>query len=500
MGSIKVNIVANLIGKVWSAGITILLIPFYIRFIGIESYGLIGFYGTLIGSMALLDLGLSTTLNRELAKYAHESKSPKEIRDLTFSLECIYWCIGFFICCMVIVLSGLISLHWVKAEHLSVDTVKNSVMLMGGVFAFQWPISLYSGGLTGLERQVLNNIIMVVMTTLRAAGVLIILRYVSPTIEAFFIWQAGISCLYVLIIRWSFWSKMPKFNTNAVFSRVQIKTIWRFAAGMTGISVVSFFLAQIDKIVLSKILPLSQFGYYILAFSAAASINLFVSPISITFFPRFASLIASNRIIELRILYHQACKFIAAFIFPVFFVLVFFAEDILRIWTKNSVTTQNTYLLARILAAGCLMNSLMVIPYNLLIAYGRTKFTFYQNTIAAIILVPMLFLWTHWYGAIGATFVWVSVNAGYIVISQPIMHRSLLKGDLWRWYWNDTFLPMIPSFLIVVIIKYSLLHLFPDVQVNLWMLTCIFLGSFAISILTIPHVRMLIRRTFENMK
>ena len=64
MASIKKNIVANLVGKIWGAAIAILLIPQYIKYLGIESYGLVGFYGTLIGSMAVLDLGLSITLNR----------------------------------------------------------------------------------------------------------------------------------------------------------------------------------------------------------------------------------------------------------------------------------------------------------------------------------------------------------------------------------------------------------------------------------------------------
>src|SRR5450631_2625541 len=97
MSSIKINIAANLVGKIWSALIAILLIPLYIKYLGIESYGLVGFYGTLIGSMMLLNLGLSTTINRELAKFKSTNGKSKSVRDLTFSLEIIYWAIGIFI-------------------------------------------------------------------------------------------------------------------------------------------------------------------------------------------------------------------------------------------------------------------------------------------------------------------------------------------------------------------------------------------------------------------
>jgi O-antigen/teichoic acid export membrane protein len=498
MASIKKNIVANLVGKIWSAAIAILLIPQYIKYLGIESYGLIGFYTTLIGSMAVLDLGLSTTLNRELAKYKSENRSVKDIRDLTFSLERIYWLIGIIICISIVALSGFIAKHWVNVESLPLVTVKRSIIFMGAVIAFQWPISLYSGGLTGLEKQVLNNGITVVMTTLRAAGVIIILKYFSSTLQAFFLWQAAISFLYVIIIRWNLWNSMPANSIKPVFSQVQIKIIWRFAAGMTGISFITFFIAQIDKIVLSKLLPLSQFGYYILAFTIATSVSLIVGPIRLTFFPRFTHLIASNNDDELKRLYHRACQLMSTLIFPVCFVLLFFTKDILNIWTKNSTTAGNTYKMAQILIIGSIFNSLMVMPYNLLLANGWTKFTIYQNTIAAIVLVPMLFLWTNLYGAIGASFVWIIVNAGYVFISQPLMHRKLLKNELWKWYWNDTILPMIPSLLMVLFTKILLHYLFPNLEINLVVIGIIFFVLISVSLLYISEVRVLLKKILQN--
>jgi len=499
MSSIKLNIAANLVGKIWAAAIAILLIPQYIRYLGIESYGLVGFYGTLIGSMALLDLGLSTTINRELAKFRSAPGNPGDIRNLTFSLECVYWSIGLFICLLILSLSGLIAGHWVKAEHLPVSVVKQSVMLMGAVIAFQWPISLYNGGLTGLDKQVLNNIIIVIMSTFRAAGVIIVLRYYSATLEAFFLWQAALSLLYVLTMRIVFWKKMPRHDAPPRFSKLQLKNIWRFAAGMTGISLVTFFLAQIDKIVLSKILPLSEFGYYTLAFTVATSIALIVGPVSITFFPRFSGLIAAGKTEELKVLYHKACKLIAIFVFPVCLVLIFFMEDILRIWTKNPVTTEKACLMARILIIGSMLNALMVMPYNLIIAHGWTKFTIYQNIIAAIILVPLLFLWTNLYGALGATFVWVIVNAGYIIISQPLMHRKIMKNELGKWYWNDTMVPLAVPLIVVLSVKGAVYYFLPSFQINLLAIGCIFAITFGASLLNMPDTRIFVNKTFNNL-
>ena len=395
-------------------------------------------------------------------------------------------------------LSGFISSHWVKVEHLPLTEVKSSVILMGAVIAFQWPISLYSGGLTGLEKQVLNNGITIIMTTLRAAGVIIIIKYFSPTIQSFFLWQAAISLLYVIIMKVSLWKSLPFYNLKPTFSKEQIKIIWRFAAGMTGISIVTFFLAQIDKIILSKILPLPQFGYYTLAFTIATSVTLIVSPISITFFPKFSKLIASGEQQELKRLYHEACKLISTLIFPICLVLIFFMKDILKIWTNNPVTTDKTSLMAQILLGGSILNSLMVMPYNLLIASGWTRFTIYQNSIAAIILVPLLFILTNIYGALGATFVWVTVNAGYIFISQPIMHRKLLKNELWTWYWYDTLLPMIPSLIVVLLIKFLLQYFFPTFQMNIFIIGLIFLFAISVSVFNMMKEKFSLKKIVQN--
>lgn len=499
MASIKKNIAANIIGRFWSAAIVILLTPIYIKYLGIEAYGLIGFYATLIGSMFILDLGLSITLNRELATFKSQNKSSKDVRNLTFSLECIYWLIGIVLSLLVIILSGFIATNWVNAEHLSTGTVKNAVMLMGIIVAFQWPISLYSGGLTGLEKQVLGNIIMVTMTTIRAAGVLVVIIFFSKSVLSFFLWQAVTTCMYVLIMRLALWKALPKGTGKARFSKTQIVVIWRFAAGMTGIGLVTFFLTQIDKIMLSKILPLSQFGYYTLAFSLASSLSLLSSPISIAYFPRFAEFFAARRNEELKTAYHNASKLITVLLCPFCFFLLFFMRDILIIWTKDALTTDQVCLLAQLLVSGYMFNAFMIIPYQLLIATGWTKFALIQNTIAALLMVPLLVWLTYKYGAKGAASVWLIINTGYVFISQPLIHRRLLQGELQSWYIKDTLFPMLPSFICLLSIKYLVYYFLPEVHLNLFFLGSFFLLAMVVSAINLPRRKNLLDSIYVRM-
>ena len=61
MTQFKRNLIANFVGRGWVALMGIAFIPLYIKFMGIESYGLVGFFTTFQAVFALLDLGLTTT-------------------------------------------------------------------------------------------------------------------------------------------------------------------------------------------------------------------------------------------------------------------------------------------------------------------------------------------------------------------------------------------------------------------------------------------------------
>src|SRR5688500_13655145 len=179
MNTLQRNIAANFAGRIWTALVGVAFIPLYIHFMGIEAYGLVGFFTTLQGLFMLLDLGLSTTLNREQARYAALPGKATEMRDLVRTLETLYWGLALLIALIVLGLSSFAAHAWINAQTLPETVVQQAVMLMGFVIAFQWPISFYGGGLIGLQRQVLYSGWLAVGATLRFAGAALVLWLVS---------------------------------------------------------------------------------------------------------------------------------------------------------------------------------------------------------------------------------------------------------------------------------------------------------------------------------
>ena len=62
------NLLAGWTGSAISAVIGLLVVPAFVRYLGSEAYGLIGFYVTLLNLLQVLDFGLGATVTREVAR------------------------------------------------------------------------------------------------------------------------------------------------------------------------------------------------------------------------------------------------------------------------------------------------------------------------------------------------------------------------------------------------------------------------------------------------
>ncbi|HYV54342.1 MAG TPA: oligosaccharide flippase family protein [Chitinophagaceae bacterium] len=484
-GSFKA--IVTLASRIITALVGIVFVPVYVRLIGVESYGLVAFYGTLAGSLAILDLGLSTAISRQVAILKVENNKGKEMKDLVFSVEIIYWVIGLVMGGLIALLAHPIAAHWVKAKELPISVIEKGVMLMGIVFATQFPASIYNGVMIGLEKQVQNAFITIFFTVTKAAGVIAVLLLFSKTVESYFIWQAALTFLLTLSLRAFVWRNLKTGDSERTFSVGQLKTIWRFAAGMTGISAITFFLSQIDKIVVSKMVLLEFVGYYNLAFLIASVLPQIISPLQTVVFPKFTSLLAQHKRAEFLALYHKSCRWVAIIVFPIGFTLILFAKEILMFWTKNPGLAIHTAPILQVFAAGSVLNCMMWMPYFYLLARGNTRFTIVQNLIASAILVPLLFWWTNKYGALGASFVWLTVNSGYVLISLPIIYKFYLRGELVKWYKNDIALPFLAAGLLALAAKYFQLQIIPDITVVYFIL--LLLLALLVYVFIIPELR-----------
>lgn len=438
---LKKNIFANFAGSAWSALMGLAFVPFYIKLMGVESYGIVGVFISLMGVLTVLDLGLSQAMNREMARLSSDNQHIFLIADTARTLEVVYWGVALLVGGITALLAQPIANYWLNPEQLSRSDLQQALWIMGLVIALRWPVSLYTGGLNGLQQQVQLNILLSVFSTLQGVGALIVLWFVAPTIQVFFVWQAIVALAQVIVLRTALWQNLP-YGQVGVFNQNVLKQIWQFAAGMSGISLLATILTQLDKVILSKLLSLSEFGYYTLASTVAAVLFRIIGPVFTAYYPRLTELVSKKDQLGLIATYHQGSQLMAVAILPISFVLAFFSKEILQIWTHNPNLVLHVSLLVSLLTIGNALNGLMHMPYALQLSHGWTNLALFQNVVAVFLLAPAIYFSTIRWGAVGAAGVWICLNAGYIVIGIHFMHRRLLIKEKWSWYLSDLIKPL----------------------------------------------------------
>lgn len=451
--SLTRNISANFGGSLWTGLMALVFIPLYIRFMGIEAYGLVGFFLTIQSVLSLLDAGLSITLNREFARLSIGEGSVPQMRKLLRTFETIYWTVAVAAGAIIMLFARWIAVRWVDPDKLLISDVQQAIMIMGFAFTVQWPLALYSGGLQGLQKQVRLNAVNASMATVRGVGAVLILWLVSPTVQAFFLWQVTAGLLHTGALAIALWRSLGG-TAHAEFNRALFRSVWHFAAGMTAISALSAVLTQIDKIVVSGALSLEAFGYYVFAGTVAGSLYRIVTPIYMAIFPRFSQLVARDAVHELAVLYHKSAQALSVIIIPAALFVALFSHEVLLLWTRDPATAAKTHGILSVLILGTAVNGLLSIPYATLIAYGWTRVVVIMNIVAVIVLIPGVFHLATRFGPRGAASAWLGYNLAISIVLPTFLHTRFLRGELARWYLRDVGAPLLVAASIGIICRY----------------------------------------------
>lgn len=477
--SVAKNIVVNYIGRAWVGLMSLFFVPFYVELMGIEAYGLVGFYLTLLAIALVWSFSASTTLLRALAQAVAARRPAEEFRDSVRTLEVYYWGATALVGVAIVAASGLIG-RWVQADELSGSEVHGAVVLMGIALLFQGPQTLYQGGLQGLDRQVVVNAILATGATLRGVVAVMVLALVSPTPVAFFATQALVSLLQTGAMAGALWRALPSSDQRPQFRRAMIVSVWRFTAGTTIISITAVVLMQTDKLLLSRMLPLTEFGYYSLASQVAISVLLLVGPVYASVFPRLSALTESDAPQALANIYNRASQLVAILVLPAAAVLAAFSTPLLLIWTGNAGIADGAGTLLAVLVIGSALNGLSTVPFALQLAHGWTRLALAQNLIAIALLAPAIIWSARTFGAVGAAVMWPLVNAGYVLIGVRLMHRRLLQDQGSLWYRRSFFAPAI-AVSAVVAAGWLAEPLLPPVLQLVW-IGWVFIGAVAAAI------------------
>lgn len=454
--SLKKNIIANYASQLYVTAVGILILPLYIKYMGAEAYGLVGFFTMLQAWFSLLDLGLTPTIGRETARYRGGAMSALAYRQLFRALSLIFASIGLVGGCGLWLLAEGIATRWLKVSELPLSEVIFAVQIMAMSVALRWMGGLYRGVISGSERLVWLSAFNVLVATLRFIAVFASMWLFGFTPYVFFMHQLVIALLEVTGLFLISSCLLPVRNSldqPIGWSILPVRPFLKFALTIAFTSSVWVLVTQTDKLILSGILPLAEYGYFTLAVLVASSIMILSAPVSTVIMPRMARLHAEGKHEEMIQVYRNATQIVSVLAGSASLVIAFFPHALLYAWTGDPHLADRAAPILRLYALGNALLAIGAFPYYLQYALGNLRYHLIGNAILVVFLIPSIIWAANNFGGVGAGYAWLGMNSLYLLAWVGYVHYKLQPGLHGHWLIKDSLAIYLPVILLLSIIS-----------------------------------------------
>jgi O-antigen/teichoic acid export membrane protein len=425
-------------GAVWSAGLSLLAVRIYVSELGIEAYGLIGFFVSLQAILLVLDLGLAPAISREVARTSTLGQI-EVARILVHTTSRIYWLMGMAIAGAIAAAALPLATGWLDTRRLGSAEITQTIMLMGLVIGCRWPVAVYQNVLIGLGRLGSASLASAAISTAMTAGSIAAVLLIAPSLKVLFLTQAVVALASALAMRSLAWRALGGHH-RAPVQWGAVRRIWKFSAGMGGVAITTIALTQLDKALLSRLLPLASFGEYMLAVTIVTGVSVVLGPLFNLIYPQFSALVAAERHDVLRRLYDDWSRAFAVLYLPLVIALGLYASDIVWIWTGHADIGARVAPFVALLCVGWAINGMMFFPYSLQLAYGQSRMPLLINSMLLVLFAPLILFLTAYFGALGGAAAWAGLQILYLFLGTYLTRRGIGIGGL-PWLWHSVAVP-----------------------------------------------------------
>ncbi|WP_282085931.1 lipopolysaccharide biosynthesis protein [Aquimarina algiphila] len=277
-------ILTNIIG--------IMMTPFIVSNIGKDEYGIFNAIGALIGTIALLDFGLTNTVVRFVAKYRAEKDREGEENFLA-TIRLLYLVISVLVVLLGVIFYFFIDSYFTKfsAEELEIAKIMFAILIFN--LAIQLPGMIFTGICKGYEAFVFPESVGIIRYLLRSATIVAVLllggRAISLVIvdTIFNIFTISVSAYYVLV------KLKVRFKLHKL-SKKYIIQIFKYSTWIFVFSLVGMLQWKSGSWILGSMSVPKVLGIYGIGIALGTYYGTFSTAISSVFLPRATQMSVNN--------------------------------------------------------------------------------------------------------------------------------------------------------------------------------------------------------------
>jgi O-antigen/teichoic acid export membrane protein len=292
-------------------------------------------------------------------------------------------------------------------DGLSPDAGHVALYGAAAIFAVQFPGSLYRSLLVGAQAQVRLNLVMIAGALLRHLGGAVVVT-IWPSLTTYLLWHVAIASAETLVRALLAWHTLAVKRRASRWNSSQLRSLAKVFAGMSAVTLLGALTVQIDKMIVSKLVLIEQFGYYMIATTVSAGALQLIYPLVQAALPRAIAL--KDDPAALRRLSLKLVRLIGAINLCSALAFVLLGDWLLMLWLKDLAVVQVVRPVLSVLLIGSVLNAFYNVGYIHWLVHQRLGRIFQVNVLALVLSVLVIPPLIDGYGIIGAAAGWVAIN------------------------------------------------------------------------------------------
>ncbi len=346
-----------------------LLLPYIVRMLGKEGYGLWAFATALLGFFGFMDLGFSTAVVKYVAQY-RGAGDDEGLRKLASTLQAVYWTIAAAVAGAVVVLGARLE-HFFEFRPSMVEEARTVVLALGLRTAFNFPYSFFRGVLLGHQKHSLVNAFKMSELLLNAAATVTVL-HLGGGAAALAVSTACVSLAHYAALAAVTLHQHPevRFSPRLFdFSSLREASSFSLYSFLVNLGVV--ITANIDLMVLKHFMSMATIAVYSIGQKMANYTFSFSKQFVNTLTPVIAELKGAEDTERIRSIYLKGTRMALIVSLPVALGIVVLAPRLVRVWMGEGF--DGSAVVVRILVLTSLVTLTQAAGSNVLAMTGRHR-------------------------------------------------------------------------------------------------------------------------------
>lgn len=399
-------------------------IPYLIKSIGIEAFGILTLIWVLIGYFSMFDLGLGRALTQQVAG-ALASGQHSRLPTIAKTGVAFTAVAGVFGALVLAVAADSVATRWLGvSKGIQEDVVRCLLVAALGI-----PLATITSGLRGiLEAYGDFGAANAYRIVLGAAN------YCLPVLTVIFVGKSLFAIVGGLVFvraavtgahLYRVNKHLPQRWRRTPSSRGELSKLLSFGSWMTLTNIVSPVLMNADRFFIASILGAAVVSYYTIPFEVLFRMLIVPSAISAAMFPMLAAAMAKSDADAARSLYRKCLLIVSLLMTGICVLAAALSKLALSIWISPEFSEQS-WIIASVLSVGILANSIAFVPFAAIQASGDARSTAMLHLCELLLYVPILLGCLHLFGLIGAAVAWTLRVALDMTLLMYIAHSKKL--------------------------------------------------------------------------